>query len=539
MKQHAPWVKAVALLLMALILLWFINRSVSSTPLAGVFLEIPVLRAFYLVTAVIALQTMLSNIDWTFGERLKKEAGKVKPVDKADVSEAIALASSPPGPQNLDDLLKKLSDLIRDEFEEAVYKVCDDYLHGERNAGWINPRIGMLWDVTEVIKGTKNVGEVIHAVATLDPYDPVETYTTLRDACFLVDTVIHAVEHEASLSYSNEIENVIAQIDLAGYNGKQMAEEMLAQTRQEWITRLWSVRQQLDELMSEVKRKGFQVYITRVDTSHWPAVSASVTVTDVSGRGVFGLNTASFTAIDTGLRVPHLAVTSQSRLRQPINVAIVIDCSGSMEGEPLERAKQAAAYFVDRLETGDRVTLVAFSAGNITASMPLTDNHDLVKDAISTLGASGGTNLYDALNEAITALASAGGRKIVLVLADGDDNMSRVTAGDVINVAREKGASIFGIGLRTRTYYPGTLRDLAEQSGGLALEATGPEELAALYQEVRLMVRAEYRLEYTVPCLLPRKRLLEVTARKGNAAGTAQQTYLAGGGKRVVVDGVR
>src|SRR5687767_11900369 len=62
----------------------------------------------------------------------------------------------------------------------------------------------------------------------------------------------------------------------------------------------------------------------------------------------------------------HIAVTiampdSAQRQRPPLSLAVVIDRSGSMEGEPLANAKAAAARLVDQLEEGDAFTVVTYS----------------------------------------------------------------------------------------------------------------------------------------------------------------------------------
>lgn len=82
------------------------------------------------------------------------------------------------------------------------------------------------------------------------------------------------------------------------------------------------------------------------------------------------------------------------RERAPLNLALVIDRSGSMHGRPLEEAKRCAARMVDRLGLRDRVAAIAYDdrADVIVPSQPVTDPAR-IKAGIQAIEVAGSTAL--------------------------------------------------------------------------------------------------------------------------------------------------
>jgi chromosome segregation ATPase len=80
-----------------------------------------------------------------------------------------------------------------------------------------------------------------------------------------------------------------------------------------------------------------------------PQATHSFAIYGADGEGAAAI--ASFQPLFPGLRQPR-----------PLELAIVIDCSGSMQGDSIEQARQALAGILDALEPRDRVTIVAFGS---------------------------------------------------------------------------------------------------------------------------------------------------------------------------------
>jgi Ca-activated chloride channel homolog len=84
--------------------------------------------------------------------------------------------------------------------------------------------------------------------------------------------------------------------------------------------------------------------------------------------------------------------------RLPLNLCLVIDRSGSMEGEPLEYVKRACSYVVDLLEPADILSIVTFEE-QVDVVMPARRivNKALIKEHIQRIQPGNTTNLYDGI----------------------------------------------------------------------------------------------------------------------------------------------
>lgn len=137
----------------------------------------------------------------------------------------------------------------------------------------------------------------------------------------------------------------------------------------------------------------------------------------------------------TVLEVPEPAVItavqeSWSFVKKQADVWLLIDVSGSMEGEKLNEAKAAALAFLEQTESNNRVGLMTFST-HVDIVVPIDNiesNRRNLEQAINRLEAKGDTALYDAVIETITTMneESEDGNRIraVVLLSDGEDTAS-------------------------------------------------------------------------------------------------------------------
>jgi Ca-activated chloride channel family protein len=123
--------------------------------------------------------------------------------------------------------------------------------------------------------------------------------------------------------------------------------------------------------------------------------------------------------------------------RAPINVALVLDRSGSMSGAPLEAAKAAAARFAGCLAPHDRLSVVAFNDEVDTIFGPAPGGSGEALDAIGRVGAGGSTNLSGGWLKGRTLVGQGWveGTNRVILLTDGQANVGLVEPTRLIGLA--------------------------------------------------------------------------------------------------------
>ena len=127
-------------------------------------------------------------------------------------------------------------------------------------------------------------------------------------------------------------------------------------------------------------------------------VALSVTVLDPQARLLAGLSRDKFSVFEDGVR-QDIAYFETSEV--PLDLALLIDTSVSMEPK-LAFVQQAAAGFVDALREGDRAAVFAFNS-HVRPLQAFTADRGLVRQAIQSTTAAGGTALYNAVYVALRA----------------------------------------------------------------------------------------------------------------------------------------
>jgi len=286
------------------------------------------------------------------------------------------------------------------------------------------------------------------------------------------------------------------------------------------------------------------VDIASLDQGDAGVLHAVVNVLDAVGRPVPGLATENVRATLQGKPAPVLDVQAAVNASFGIDVLLVVDTSGSMQGTPLEQAKAAAKRFVDGLGPRDRVAALTFG-DTVTTVQDFTANAETVTAVLEGLEATGNTALYQATaDSARMAVASASARKAIIFLSDGLDNggKSRISRDDSLSAAAILGVPTFVIGLgdqADRSY----LLELAEVTGGRFLEAPSPEGLAQLYENIGNFLRAQYVVSVDatgVDLQQPTSVHLEVSIDgvTGSAERTLQPPRLPAGPPTVTISGL-
>jgi Ca-activated chloride channel family protein len=259
------------------------------------------------------------------------------------------------------------------------------------------------------------------------------------------------------------------------------------------------------------------------------AVEVYATVTDSAGEPVTGLRVDDFQLFDDGRRQ---AVTTFAEGAFPLTVALGVDRSLSMAGEPLRLARQAAQGFLQQLRPGDRSMVVAINAGAEVVA-PLDAPRDAQVRAIAALDAWSTTALRDAMVKTLDRLEPERGRQALVVFSDGADRYSQVSAAGMLERARRGGALVYPI-VFGRGAVPAVLADAARLTGGRAFALRDARGLDAALGSIARELRHQYLLGYAPAGAAEPGRWHPITVRvRGDEAGRwrvrARDGYVAGG----------
>ena len=280
------------------------------------------------------------------------------------------------------------------------------------------------------------------------------------------------------------------------------------------------------------------------------AVRVFVTVTDRDGRLVTTLTKDNFEVRDEGKPQP---ITQFDNKPQPIRLIVMLDVSGSMEGNlPLLRA--ASGQLFSRLLTGDVARLGAFG-NDVTISPAFTsDPEELVAALPREIVPDAPTPLWRALDQALNAFDDASDtRKVILVLSDGKDSgqtsfrQRPSSQADVIDHAREKDVMIYAVGMRSRGSRPMTpgigpgglqamlmadlpdpgLARVAEETGGGYTEIRFGQDLGAAFAAVADEIHTQYLLAFAPPRRDGKVHDISVRLNQGGLKPRARKNYVA------------
>lgn len=180
-----------------------------------------------------------------------------------------------------------------------------------------------------------------------------------------------------------------------------------------------------------------------------------------------------------------------------LGVVVVIDTSGSMQGEPIVASKAAALSFVNRLPDATSVAVVGFSDQPKVVSGFTTDR-GAIATAIDTLGATGETALYDGLLTALGLLSgSPAEQQAIVVLSDGADTVSGAPIEQVVDRLASSHAGFTAIELTTGETDRVSLDRLARAATGRVVSVDDPEALNTTYSSIADRLSNLYEVRFS------------------------------------------
>ena len=226
-------------------------------------------------------------------------------------------------------------------------------------------------------------------------------------------------------------------------------------------------------------------------------VSLHATVTDASGHLVTQLDRSAFSVYQNG--IPQ-AITSFRREDVPVAIGILIDNSGSMR-DKRAKVNNAVMNLIRASNSADEIFVVNFGQTPYLDQDFTSDPH-LLEAALHQTSARGTTALYDAVVASAVHLQNNPRlqKKVLLVITDGQDNMSRETLQEAVRKLQpNRGLTVYAIGLTDEAFTRkahDALYDLAVTTGGVSYFPQNLEEVDNITRTVAHDIRSQYTLAF-------------------------------------------
>jgi Ca-activated chloride channel family protein len=182
-----------------------------------------------------------------------------------------------------------------------------------------------------------------------------------------------------------------------------------------------------------------------------------------------------------------------------VAMALVIDRSGSMNGLPLEMAKQAAKATADTLAADDLLEIIAFdSQPTRIVRMTPAKHRARIQNDIARIQSGGGTEIFPALDAAYQALSTTRAKKKhVVLLTDGQAPQNGIR--DLVQAMSAEGITVTTVGLGGGVD-ESLLRTIADVGGGRFYKVADPQSLPRIFtRETEMVSRSAAVEEYFQP----------------------------------------
>jgi Ca-activated chloride channel family protein len=225
--------------------------------------------------------------------------------------------------------------------------------------------------------------------------------------------------------------------------------------------------------------------------------------------------------------------------RNPVNVAFVIDRSGSMAGARIAQARDAAIMAINRLDANDIASVVIFD-DKVDVLVPArqVDDHAAFTDRIRQIGVRGNTAIHDGVLEGASEVRKFKDQRRlnrVVLLSDGQANVGPRRPEDFASLGRAllgEGISVSTIGLGL-DYNEDLMLQLARAGDGNHAFASAPDDLIQIFNREFDDVLAACAQTVSIDVeLRPGVKVVRALSREGNVAGeratfTLNQVYAA------------
>jgi VWFA-related protein len=230
-------------------------------------------------------------------------------------------------------------------------------------------------------------------------------------------------------------------------------------------------------------------------------VNMLFTVTDRRGRFVTDLGKNDFQVFES--KKPQTIIEFTSETDLPLRLAILIDTSNSIRDRFKFQQEAATNFITSVIREQDKAIVVSFdTAAELVAD--LTNDTNKLEKAVRNLRPGGGTSLYDAIyfsckEKLMQDRPLYKFRRAMVILSDGDDNESRYSRDQALEMAQRSDTVIYTISTNIshiETDGDKVMRYFAQQTGGVAFFPFQAKDLNQSFENIANELRHQYNLFY-------------------------------------------
>lgn len=229
-------------------------------------------------------------------------------------------------------------------------------------------------------------------------------------------------------------------------------------------------------------------------------VNVFATVTDNAGAPIATLKQDDFQLFEDGVPQKIALFSRESEL--PLSIVLAIDTSLSTKSDQKLELESARRFAKAILRPIDGVSLFEFSE-IVDQLTPFTSDVRVIDKGISRIRTGAATALYDMLYLGSDALMQRRGRKVMVVITDGGDTMSKVSYQEAVREAQEAEAIVYSIIIVPIENSAGrdlggehALIQLSRDTGGKYYYASGLEQLEGAFHKISEELRTQYLIAY-------------------------------------------
>lgn len=278
----------------------------------------------------------------------------------------------------------------------------------------------------------------------------------------------------------------------------------------------------------------WQEPVFRVDVR---LVRILATVRDPSGALAGGLEKSDFRVTDNGVEQELAVFERQSA--QPLSIAVLIDRSRSTRKERAYELEAMQRFFRAVLREGNPEDAAALYSFNFEVVMQagFTRRLERLEDAIRRLRSEGATAMYDAIWLAARDLEARPGRRVMVVVTDGADTISRMTFQDALESLHRADAVLYALllvpvkgGAGRNLRGENALIQLSSGTGGRMFYPSEPQALDRAFSEILGDLRTQYLLGYyprNIPPSRERFHRIRVEVKRPGYTVSSRTGYFA------------